>query len=90
MVDKEHPLQFVAIEHHPSTPLGRVHLVIAVPGKLDGRLAVTFNKSVVGLSLNVAELKEARVPCVKLEVTPHFVVNEVSVPLVHRLDEPTA
>ena len=50
-VDVNHPLQFIAFKDQPATPLGRFHFVIAVPGELDGGLAVPFAKAVVDLAL---------------------------------------
>ena len=65
MVDVEHPLQFIAVEYQPPTPLGSVHLVIAIPGEFDGGLAVPFAEPVVDLPLDVAELEVPRIFCVE-------------------------
>ncbi len=45
---------------------------------------------VVGLPLNIGELKRPRVSDINFEVASHLSVNVVTVPLLHGIDEPTA
>src|SRR5947209_1450988 len=81
-------MQLVPLEDGPAAPLGRVHLVIAIPAPLDGRLPVARGQAVVHPAVDVAELELTIALGVELEVAPDFGVDEVLVPLIHRLDVP--
>src|SRR5262249_19107738 len=58
-VEEDHAVQFLAPEDGPAAPLGGVHLVVAVPGPLDGRPAVPRRQPAVHPAVDVAELELA-------------------------------
>ena len=39
LVEEDHAVQFLSLQHGPASALSRVHLVVAVPRPFDGRLA---------------------------------------------------
>ena len=55
-VEEDHAVKFIAL-YGPAPALGRIHLVVAVPGPFDGWLAVPCGQAAVHLSLDVAKVK---------------------------------
>ena len=89
-MEENHALEFIAVQHQPATALSRVHFVVAVPGKFDGGLTIPFPEAVVYPALHIAEMEVPRALVLELEVASHLCIDEVPVPLVHRLDQPAA
>ena len=87
-VEEDHAVQFVASDHGPAPALRRVHLVVAVPGPLDGWLAVPYGRLAVHVPVDEAEVELAAAQGVELEVALFLLVDEVLVPGAHRDDAP--
>ena len=81
-MEEDHPVQFVAFQHGPAPPLGRVHLVVAVPRPFDGGLAVPHRVPAVHDAPDVAELELAAALLVKLDEASDFFVEVLLVPVV--------
>src|SRR5689334_290468 len=56
-VEEDLPLDLIAVQDRPATPLCRVHLIVPVPGELDGGLPVPLHLLVIDPTPYVAELK---------------------------------
>jgi hypothetical protein len=86
LIEVNYAVEFVAFQHRPTSPLGRVHLVVAVPGRFDHLLAVPYRQAAVHVAVNVAEMKLTVALLVELDVA--LFLNELLVPGTHRDDPP--
>src|SRR5208337_4201449 len=87
-MDEDPPFDLIPVEDRPAPPLRRVHLVVAVPGELDGRLAIPLCLLIVDLALHVPELELSGPVPVELEEPLDLFVHEVLVPGFHPGDPP--
>src|SRR5271157_5851319 len=87
-MEENPPLDLIPVEDRPAPPLRRVHLVVAVPGELDGRLAIPLCLLIVDLALHVPELELSGPVPVELEEPLDLFVHEVLVPGFHPGDPP--
>jgi hypothetical protein len=66
-MEEDHPIEFVALQHGPAPPHRRVRFIVALPGPLDGGLAVPLALPVVDDALDVAELERNPLPLLELD-----------------------
>jgi hypothetical protein len=79
-VEEHHAVEFVALHDGPTSALGWIHLVVAIPGPLDRRLAIPCRQAAIHLAVDVAEVELAAVLLVELEIALLFLFNELLVP----------
>src|SRR5262249_55035541 len=90
LVEGNQAVQLAALQHGPA-PAGRlVHLVVALPGPLDGRQPVPGRLPAVHDAVDVAEVELALATALELDVALLLCVDEVLVPHRHRHDVPAA
>src|ERR1022692_99277 len=87
-MEVDHSVQFVAFQNGPATAFSVIHLIIAVPGPFDGRLAISCRQTAIHVSADVTELEAATVFVIELNESRDFGVDKILVPLGHGDDVP--
>src|ERR1022692_3950559 len=87
-MEVDHSVQFVAFHGSPTSTLSVIHLIIALPSPLNGRLAISCRQTAIHVSADVAELETATVFVIELNESLDFGVDKILVPLGHGDDVP--
>lgn len=74
----------------PSSSRGGPHLIVPFPGEFQGRFSISGRKTVVRVTVNVAEVELTEAVLVELETPLLFFIDEVLVPHLHPGDPPAA
>ena len=87
---ENHAVEFITLQNSPASALGRVHLVVAVPGPLDCWFAIPCRQAAIHLAVDVAEVELSAILFIEFEISLFFLVNEFLVPGAHRDDTPAS
>src|ERR1019366_6312609 len=88
-MEENYAVQFVAFHDSPTSTLSVIHLIIALPSPLNGRLGIC-RQTAIHISADVAELETTTVLVSEFDGTLDFSVDKILVPLGHRGDVPAS
>jgi hypothetical protein len=89
-MEEDHALKLIAFEDRPTTSKDMLHFIIAIPGELDGGLAVSFGEPAVHLAVDATELELTGIAALEFDERLEFLDRFLHVPCSHGDDVPAA
>src|SRR5205807_7249481 len=89
-MEEDHAVQFVVFQDGPASAFSVIHLIIAVPGPLDGRSAISCRQTAIHVPADVTELESSAVLVIELNEALDLGVDKILVPLGHGDDMPAS